>query len=146
MILHGRIAWIVGEWVTSITESMRSEVYSAIGALLGHSDLAVALLAANALTLLLKDMEFDAATFQPQLAAATTALLSLLRKVETMENKLLLLSTLTHLISEMKRAVRCSSSIFAHTIRLCPPRSLSYGWRLACGRVHDRSTSCVAPY
>eukprot|EP01125_Pyxidicula_operculata_P012132 TRINITY_DN3983_c0_g1_i1.p1 TRINITY_DN3983_c0_g1~~TRINITY_DN3983_c0_g1_i1.p1 ORF type:complete len:984 (-),score=203.37 TRINITY_DN3983_c0_g1_i1:107-3019(-) len=105
-IIQKRIMEVIGQWVTTITPQILSQIYNVTVSMIGSRDLVMALTAAQTLSYLLKDMSFDNDVFHPYLDHSISHLFRIISSTDSNESILKVLDHLGMLIEEVKSRIR----------------------------------------
>lgn len=106
MILSRRIAWLLGNWVTRIPSDCRPAVYQILLKLMDDNDIVVQLTAAQGLTQVIDDMNFDIQPFSAYVPAALQSLLALATKSQEVSTKMQLINHLAVIIEQSHSQVQ----------------------------------------
>ncbi|KAI5893425.1 ARM repeat-containing protein [Schizophyllum commune H4-8] len=120
-ILKRRIAWLIGQWVSSgMTSPNNSTLWELLVHLLGDrsqgTDAVVRLTAVEALRQCVDTLEFDPTVFQPFLPRCIEELLRMLGEAETQEGKNRVAKALNTVIAQCKKNVVPFISMIAQPI------------------------------
>ena len=100
MILSRRIAWLLGRWVTRITDECRPTVYQILMKLMEDEDLVIQMTAADGLSKIIDDLNFDIAPFASYVPICIRLLFQLLEKCHEVPSKMQLINNLAIIIDQ----------------------------------------------
>ncbi|XP_068644201.1 uncharacterized protein [Aristolochia californica] len=100
-IIHRKIAFILGQWVSEIKGDMRKPVYCALIRLLRDEDLAVRLAACRSLGFLVGDINFQEEDFTELLPSCWDLCFNLVEEVQEFDSKVQVLNLISVLIEHI---------------------------------------------
>ncbi|KAG9453520.1 hypothetical protein H6P81_006424 [Aristolochia fimbriata] len=100
-IIHRKIAFILGQWVSEIKGDMRKPVYFALIRLLTDEDLAVRLAACRSLGFLVGDINFQEEDFMDLLPSCWDLCFNLVEQVQEFDSKVQVLNLISVLIEHI---------------------------------------------
>jgi len=100
IILSRKIAWLLGRWVTKITDETRTSVYQLLIELMKETDLVTQITAAEALASVIDDLKFSLEGFKSFLPAVVNCLFSIIAKTKRVEVKMQLINVLSVIVEQ----------------------------------------------
>ncbi|KAL6574582.1 hypothetical protein OROMI_011867 [Orobanche minor] len=104
-IIHRKVAFILGQWVSEIKDDTRRPVYCALINLLQEKDLCVRLAASRSLYFHIEDANFSEKDFSDLLPICWESCFKLVEEVQELDSKVQVLNTISGLVAHITEVI-----------------------------------------